>query len=93
MKKKNIIIIIVVGVPIIVVGIFSYKSIEYNLKKKQMDTLYTYFHRIQDSIKVKNYPINIDSLKTVVYNERNTISIYSKLRVLEDSVKAYKRNN
>ena len=92
MKKKSII-IIVVCVAIIVAGIFSYQSIEYNLKKTQMDTLYTYFHKIQDSIKAKHYPINIDSLKTVVYNERNTVSIYSKLKVLEDSVKAYKVNN
>jgi len=89
MKKKSII-IIVVCIAIIIVGIFSYKSIKYNLKKTQMDTLYAYFHKIQDSIKAKHYPINIDSLKTVVYNERNTVSIYSKLKVLEDSVKAYK---
>ena len=79
-------------VAIIVVGIFSYKSIEYNLKKTQMDTLYTYFHKIQDSIKAKHYPINIDSLKTVVYNQRNIVSIYSRLKVFEDSVKAYKAN-
>jgi hypothetical protein len=57
-----------------------------------MDTLYTYFHKIQDSIKAKHYPINIDSLKTVVYNGRNTLSIYSKLKNLEDSVRAYKMN-
>jgi hypothetical protein len=91
MKKRSVI-VMVVCVAIIIVGIFSYKSIEYNLKKTQMDTLYTYFHRIQDSIKAKHYPINIDSLKTVVYNERNTVSIYSNLKVLEDSVNAYKPN-
>ena len=89
MKKKNIIIIVVCAA-IIFIALFSYRSIEYDLKKTQMDALYTYFHRIQDSIKAKHYPVNIDSLKTIVYNERNTVSIYSKLKVLEDSVNAYK---
>jgi hypothetical protein len=82
-----------VCVVIVVVGIFSYQSIEYNLKKEQMDTLYTYFHKIQDSIKAKNYPINMDSLKEFVYSQRNTVSIYNKLKILEDSVRAYKPVN
>jgi predicted negative regulator of RcsB-dependent stress response len=90
--KRKSIIIIVVCVAIIAVGVFGYKSIEYHLKKTQMDALYTYFHKIQDSIKAKRYPINMDSLKTVVYKERNTLSIYSKLRILENSVKVYKAN-
>ena len=62
----------------------------YNLKKIQMDTLYNYFHKIQDSILAKNYPINMDSLKGAVFMERNSIGIYDKLKKLEDSVNAYK---
>jgi hypothetical protein len=90
---KKTIIILIVCILLIVIGIFSYQGMEYNLKKTQMDTLYTYFHKIQDSIKAKHYPINMDSLKIVVYNERSTVSIYSKLKVLEDSVKAYRTVN
>ncbi len=88
MHKKYIILISVCV--LIIIGVFSYSSIEYNLKKTQINTLYNYFHKIQDLIKLKHYPINMDSLKTAVYDGRNTISIYTNLNVLEDSVNAYK---
>ena len=92
MRKKYIILAAIISI-VIVASFFSYQAIEYNLKKEQMDTLYTYFHKIQDSIKAKHYPINMDSLKAVVYDQRNTVSIYGTLKVLEDSVKAYKSKN
>ena len=88
MKQKRLVIAFVI-ILIAVLTVFAIYTAQYNLKRKQMDTLYTYFHKIQDSIKAKHYPINIDSLKTVVYDQRNTISIYSKLKVLENSVKSF----
>lgn len=80
----------IVCVITIIGGIFYYGKIKYDWKKTQMDALYTYFHKIQDSIRAKHYPINIDSLKAAVYDQRNTITIYGKLKDLEDSIKAYK---
>ena len=89
MKVKYIVIIIFCVITIIG-GIFYFGEIKYDWKKAQMDNLYTYFHKIQDSIRAKHYPINMDSLKGTVYDQRNTIIIYSKLKDLEDSVKVYK---
>ena len=89
MRKNRKYVFIIIGVVIIVLTIICYRTIEYNLKRIQMDTLYTYFHKIQHLIIEKNYPVNMDSLKSFVYKERNTMSIYTKLSTLEKAVNAY----
>ena len=83
--------IILVSSLLIVLIIFFIKNIRYETTRVQVDALYTYFHKIQDSIKKKNYPINMDSLKREVNKSMMTIEIWKKLEVLEDSVRAYKQ--
>ena len=83
--------IILVGFLLIVSIIYAFKDIRHEATKAQVDALYTYFHKIQDSIKKKNYPINMDSLKREVNKSMMTIEIWKKLEVLEDSVRAYKQ--
>jgi len=83
--------IILVGFLLIVLIIYFFKNIKYEATKVQVDALYTYFHKIQDSIKKKNYPINMDSLKREVNKSMMTIKIWKKLEILEKSVSAYKQ--
>ena len=90
MTVKRIAIILVV-VLLIVLIIYFFKDMRDETTKAQVDALYTYFHRIQDSIKKKNYPINMDSLKREVNKSMMTIKIWKKLEILEKSVSAYKQ--
>lgn len=83
--------IIILGLLAIVLTIYFVKKIRYETTRVQVDALYTYFHKIQDSIKKKNYPINMDSLKREVNKSMMTIKIWEKLDSLEKAVSAYKQ--
>jgi hypothetical protein len=83
--------IILVGFLSIVAAIYFFKNIRHEATRVQVDALYTYFHKIQDSIKKKNYPLNMDSLKREVNKSMMTIKIWEKLDSLEKSVRAYKQ--
>ncbi len=83
--------LILVGLFLIVLTIYFFKNIKDDTTRVQVDALYTYFHQIQDSIKKKNYPINMDSLKLEVNKSMMTIEIWEKLRRLEKSVSEYKQ--
>jgi len=87
---KRIAIILAAFFVIIAVIVFV-KNVRYEATRVQVDALYTYFHKIQDSIKKKNYPINMDSLKREVNKSMMTIKIWKKLESLEKSVSAYKQ--
>ena len=88
--KRTIIILISIT---IIVAIICYAIIKlrYEATRVQVDALYTYFHKIQDSIKKKNYPINMDSLKREVHDLMMTLKIWGKLNNLEKAVNAYKQ--
>ena len=83
--------IILVGFLLIASIVYVFKGIRHEATRVQVDALYTYFHKIQDSIKKKNYPINMDSLKREVNKSMMTIEIWKKLETLEKSVNAYKQ--
>ena len=83
--------LIIIGFLLIVAVIYFFKNIRHEATRVQVDALYTYFHKIQDSIKKKNYPINMDSLKREVNKSMMTIKIWKKLDSLEKSVSAYKQ--
>ena len=87
MKK---IVVILGSIIIIVALVYSVQKFRYEATRVQVDGLYTYFHTIQDSIKKKNYPINMDSLNREVHDSMMTLTIWGKLNNLEKSVKAYK---
>lgn len=83
--------IILLGLLLIVLTIYFFKKVRHETTRVQVDALYTYFHKIQDSIKKKNYPINMDSLKREVNKSMMTIKIWKKLDSLEKAVSAYKQ--
>jgi hypothetical protein len=82
---------ILLGFLLIVSIIYVFKDIKHEATKAQVDALYTYFHKIQDSIKKKDYPINMDSLKQEVHKSMMTIRIWKELDSLEKSISAYKQ--
>ena len=89
-------IVILGSIIIIIVAVYSVQNFRYEATRVEVDALYTYFHKIQDSIKKKNYPINMDSLKREVHDSMMTLKIWGKLNNLEKSVSAYNclsRNN
>ena len=89
--RFRLIAIIIIAAIIIVGGYLYVHNLEYNIVRSRVDPLYIYFHKIQDSIKAKHYPINMDSLKRMVHDSMMHNSTYHKLQVLEDSVRAYKQ--
>jgi len=90
MSKKRIA-IIVVSIIVIIAGVYLFKTAQNETTRIQVDTLYTYFHKIQDSIKKKNYPINMDSLKKEVHDSMMRGSTFKKLMDLDKLVSAYKQ--
>ena len=90
MKLKYIVIIITTAI-IIVGGYLFIRKAEYNIIQARVDPLYIYFHKIQDSIKKKNYPINMDSLKKEVHDSMMRGSTFKKLMDLDKLVSAYKQ--
>ena len=85
------IVIILVAFLLIIAVIYFVKNVRHEATRVQVDALYTYFHKIQDSIKKKNYPINMDSLKREVNKSMMTIEIWKKLERLEKSVRDYRQ--
>ena len=79
---------------IIIAAIVCYAIINFRNEatRVQVDALYTYFHKIRDSIKKKNYPINMDSLKREVHDSMMTSKIWGKLNKLETAVNAFKQH-
>jgi len=85
------IIIIAACIIVIVAAVYVLKDAANQVIRVKVDTLYTYFHKIQDSIRKKNYPINMDSLKKQVHDSMMNSTTWDKLERLEKSVNAYKQ--
>ena len=85
------VIIILGSIILIIAAVYSVRNFRHEATRVQVDALYTYFHKIQDSIKKKNYPINMDSLKREVHDSMMTLKIWGKLNDLEKSVNAYQQ--
>ena len=90
MKLKYIVIIIVVAIVTAVGGYVYLRNTASNIIQARVDPLYIYFHKIQDSIRIKHYPINMDSLKKEVHDSMLKNSTFHKLEILADSVRSYK---
>ena len=88
--KLKYIAIIIVAVILLIGGLLYVRDMVNNIGKARVDPLYIYFHKIQDSIRAKHYPINMDSLKRQVHDSMFKNTTYHKLEILEDSVRAYK---
>jgi len=85
-------ILIIAGcIIVIAAAIYVIKDAAFQVTRVRVDTLYTYFHKIQDSIRKKNYPINMDSLKKQVHDSMMNSTTWDKLERLEKSVNAYKQ--
>ena len=85
------VIIILGSIVLIIAAVYSVGNFRFEATRVQVDALYTYFHKIQDSIKKKNYPINMDSLKHEVHDSMMTLKIWNKLNNLEKLVNDYKK--
>ena len=89
--KLKVIAIIVAAVIIIAGGYIYIRNAGSNFIQAQVDPLYIYFHKLQDTIKIKHYPINMDSLKKDVHDSMLNPRTFHKLEILADSVRVYQQ--
>jgi hypothetical protein len=89
--KLKFIAIIVTAVILVAGGYLYIRNAESNFIQAQVDPLYIYFHKLQDSIKIKHYPVNMDSLKKDVHDSMLNPRTFHKLEILADPVRAYQQ--
>jgi hypothetical protein len=89
--KLKLIAIIAAAIIIIAGGYLFIRNAESSIIQAQVDPLYIYFHKLQDTIKMKHYPVNIDSLKKDVHDSMLNPRTFHKLEILADSVRVYQQ--